>query len=329
LVSQAFVAAPPGTRIYTTGGNWHEIDSVEGTLVRTVGKTLDVTNWVGFCDRPSSKSQYDRKLADALWPLSPGKSAKYDKEREGRRWTVTFKAVGIEQVTVPLGTFSTWLIEAEEVGVSHKSRSITRCWYAPEVGFVVKRRHEIKEGSGSASAIEVLRIEKADRSRVVPFRAPLPGTSFDTNVGSYRIDGADGPHLFRKDDRPSYNTTWVGGFVAYASNDYALDARKRELAKLWPLEVGKGVQFEAPRPGGGVWVHTFKVERTETVTVPAGIYAAFVVTWNQRAINNPYNSTVTFWWSPALGFPIKRHEQSATSGSAERNYELRNATPPK
>lgn len=139
--SQPFVVAPPGTRIYTSGGNWHEIDPADGTIVRAVANTLVVREWLGFCEWPGPETKFDRRAADALWPLSVGKSVVIEKERGERRWKTTLKVVGTEQIKVPAGTFATWAIEAEEVGLTHKSQTITRCWYAPEAGVVIKRRY--------------------------------------------------------------------------------------------------------------------------------------------------------------------------------------------
>lgn len=104
----------------------------------------------------------------------------------------------------------------------------------------------------------------------------------------------------------------------------------QEMAKLWPLAVGKSVSFDFSRPNGGVWTNNIRVERVEPVKVEAGTYSAFVVKWQERSFQGGFNATYTYWWSPALGFPIKREVEFVTgsASSYRSNYELRKVTPP-
>jgi hypothetical protein len=326
--SQPLVVAPPGTRFYTSGGNWHEIDSVDGAVVRTISNTLAVREWLGFCEWASADTQLDRHAADSLWPLENGKSLTVEKGRGERRWKTTLKVAGTEPIKIPAGTFTTWIVEAEEVGLTHTSRVITRCWYAPEAGVVVKRRVEVKEGNSPTSAYEVVKIERQDRSKVAEFRPPPFGTTFDTTRGSFRVDGAEGTTLFQKSDDPRLNAIWLGGLHNTVASDPFVGKAGQEVARLWPLQVGKSVSFDFSRPSGGVWTNRISVERVEPITVQAGTYSTFVIKWHEQAINGPFNATYVYWWSPALGFPIKRDVQFSGGTAVRSPYELRKVIPP-
>ncbi len=327
--SQPFVISPPGTRVYTTTGGWYEVDFVDGMVVRTVNERLDVGIWTGLCDRRSSTSatKLDERSADALWPLELGKSVSYEVESGERRWSKSLRVAKREKITLPAGTFDTWVIEDNEKGISHDSQSVFQCWYAPEVGFVVRRRHEVKGGTG-ATQFTALRIEKQDRSKTAEFRGPLPGTTFDTSRGSFRVDAVEGTTLIRKSDDPRLNAIWLGGLHDTLASDPFVGKISQEMAKLWPLEIGKSISFDFSRPSGGVWVNRVSVERTESIKVPAGTYATFLVKWQERAVNGPFNATYLYWWSPALGFPIKREVQFSAGDAVRTGYELRKVTPP-
>lgn len=326
--SQPFAAAPPGTRVHISNGRWYEIDSVEGNVVRTVGSNYGTLTWLGMCFPLSDDRNYDSRAVDSLWPLSLGKTAAFEFSAGERRWAVEFRVTGTERVTVPAGTFETITIEALEKALTHTYSGLYRCAYAPELGFLVRRTFELKEGSNRVEPAEAIKIEKADRANAAAFRPPPPGTVFDTTIGSYRIDAAEGTNLIRKSDQPNLNTIWVGGFLTFGSRDYAAEPIKRDLSKLWPLEVGKTVRFDVTRQDGAVWANSMKVERIENLKLPAGTYSTFVVSHQERAINGSYNASYTYWWSPALGFPIKKDVQFVSGTSAPRNYELRRVIPP-
>src|SRR5205814_1588985 len=150
---------------------------------------------------------------------------------------------------LPSGDFKAWLIEVEEAALSHVYRGIYRCWYAPEVGFIVKRTIDIKEGDGTSSTAEVVRIDKKDRSAVADFRAPPPGTTFTTTTGVTRIAGVYGTNLVQSVGSEDKKVYWLGGLAQYVITDDLAAAVQREIDKLWPLQSGKSVSFESELPG--------------------------------------------------------------------------------
>jgi len=326
--SQAFVAPTPGTLIYTNSTSYYEVDSVEGTTIRTVGNRLTYAPWLAGCRNLGGNVDFNAAGADALWPLTPGKTAASDTRRNDLRWAISLRVKGRERVTVPAGTFDTWVIEIEEAASTQDYKAAFDCWYAPEIGFAVRRRHRMLLGRTTSPDFEVVRVERKDRSRSTEFRSPPPGTSFDTNLGTYRIDSADGTNLLRRSDEAQFNTTWVGGLVGFSTSDNILEDVKRDFARLWPLEVGKTIRFDIARRAGEVWNNVITVERVETIKVPAGTFSTFVISQQERALNGSYNAAYTYWWSPALGFPVKRDVRFITGVSGPSSYELRRVIPP-
>lgn len=212
------------------------------------------------------------------------------------------------------------MIDVEESSPTNDYKVLFRCWYAPSLGFTVRREHRVLVGSAPRAAFEVTRIERWDR---VQFRAPPPGTSFETSLGTFRIDGNEGTNLVRRGDQPGLNTTWVGGLVGYNSTDAVLAAAKREFAALWPLSVGKTVRFDIRRADGAAWNNVLTVERAELTRLPSGVYSTFIISHRERAANGSFDAEYLYWWSPALGFPIKREARSAAGVNAPPDYELR------
>jgi len=320
--SQAFVAPAPGTVIVTDAATY-EIDSLEGTAIRSVSGVSAPLVWMAACRPIAGTVEFDAPELDALWPLRPGKKAGVQTWRGASRWALELRVQGRETVATAAGSFATWIIEIEETAASNDYKAVFRCWYAPDIGFTVRREHTVLVGSAPRQSFEIQRIERRDRSRSTEFRGPAPGTVFETTIGAFRIDGVEDTNLVRRADAAQANTTWVGGFVGYNSNDAILETAKRGFAPIWPLQTGKSVRFDIQRTDGATWHNTLTVERTELLKVPAGAYATFVITHRERAANGSYDAEYLYWWSPALGFPIKRESRTAIGVNAPANYELR------
>ena len=325
---QPFVAPTPGTRIFMSTGSSYEVDSVSGTTIRAISNRLTLVPWLAACRDLSSNVDFDAEGADALWPLQAGKAAKSETRRGENRWMIDLRIKGTERITVPAGTFDTWLIEIDETAASHSYKATIQCWYAPEVGFTVRRRQQILVGNVGQNSVEIVRIEKKDRSRSSEFRSPPPGTTFDTSRGSSRIDGAEGTTLFRKSDDPKLNSLWAGGIYDIQRDDPFAVKITSDFTRLWPLEVGKKISFEHNRPSGGVLTYNVSVDRVETTKVPAGLYSAFVIKMQVQAVNGSFATAHTYWWSPALGFPVKHEAQFIRGSAVRQNYELRAVKPP-
>ena len=93
--------------------------------------------------------------------------------------------------------------------------------------------------------------------------------------------------------------------VAFVSGGKPLVSFEPELGYAYPLEVGKTVttQHRMRVPGK---TETFplqvtqKVEAYEDVTVPAGTFNAFKISWSESIGNEN-----VYWLSPELGITVK------------------------
>ena len=92
----------------------------------------------------------DHDALEALWPLEVGKQASFSFERNRAR-RVEYNVAGIETVTVPAGTFDTFVIEETErtIGGRGKSERKQTYWYSPEIGYIVKRVLSVISGKNA------------------------------------------------------------------------------------------------------------------------------------------------------------------------------------
>ncbi len=130
-----FRPAPVGTLIETT---------VDNRLVRTVNG-YDVTYDIGtrrdtsralLTDGFGNGQIYPAGVVESFWPLQVGKSITFNIDAGGPR-TVNARVLRTETITVPAGTFYTYVIERRDHGMDGKE-NIADMWYAPSVGTVVK-----------------------------------------------------------------------------------------------------------------------------------------------------------------------------------------------
>jgi hypothetical protein len=83
----------------------------------------------------------------ALFPLAEGRSAQYNIQRSDGFWRVTWRVVGQTSVTVPAGTFRTWVVEMIEQGMFGNSFRGERIYYFDvDTGAVVKLDGRVVRG---------------------------------------------------------------------------------------------------------------------------------------------------------------------------------------
>jgi hypothetical protein len=111
------------------------------------------------------------------------------------------------------------------------------------------------------------------------------------------------------------------GLVTRVGSD-CYKAAKEKIAKLWPLEVGKIVQFTATTPHGGYsWIGTYKVTEKKDITVKAGTFPVYVVVYEEKQISGAIpgvggnlDSVWTFYISEDLGYLVKMDYQQISGG---------------
>lgn len=142
-----FSPAPPGTVIETTADR-RAVSRVDGYEVEyTIGGRREISQALvteGIDGRMTSgELRY-------LWPLEVGKTVTFNLEGGGPR-AVTLYVPRTEIITVPAGSFYTYVIEREDRLISDPSaRDLARMWYAPSVGTIVKHE-EVRARPGRAT----------------------------------------------------------------------------------------------------------------------------------------------------------------------------------
>jgi hypothetical protein len=140
-----------------------------GTLIRTsTNASFKFTEESGFAcgylDQQGAQRQRYAVFADgygrlarkeiaALWPLKVGSSVEFvitddtAPQMRKRDYAESFSVVRTETVTVPAGTFDTFVVEWHEKSTNPtlRSEAIVTSWYAPRIGYVVKSSVKILE----------------------------------------------------------------------------------------------------------------------------------------------------------------------------------------
>lgn len=150
---QEFVAPAEGS-FYDTGGAWR-VTRVQrnGMLVRLneVNGDSQVLMIGGIQVFPPLEGA-DYKIAEArdLWPLKVGKKTYSTIDHEAHRgWRHRLEVVRREEITVPAGTFDTYVVRVRERSIAREYEAVVTYWYAPKVRAPIKR--EIKEIRGDAN----------------------------------------------------------------------------------------------------------------------------------------------------------------------------------
>lgn len=151
---------PPSiaTRVCLDTGGYYEVRSISGTTVHTVDAARREADWVGLFFVPgNSTQQFDRAVAESIWPLKVGKSVSFNMSGNGANgspgeWQETITVVRQEELTTATGQFRTVVVETREQSLTGPFQAVATRWYAPDVGFIVKYRREVEQGNGNAGA---------------------------------------------------------------------------------------------------------------------------------------------------------------------------------
>jgi sulfatase modifying factor 1 len=94
------------------------------------------------------------------------------------------------------------------------------------------------------------------------------------------------------------------------------------IRSLWPLELGKSVQFNSPTSGGVEQTVRCTTTKQERVVVPAGPYETHVIRCVAQKNEGDQEFHGVYWYAPSLGFVVKQLEKGGTGGNAA-NWVLR------
>ncbi len=154
-----FVKPPPGTVLTYTGGVTQRVDSVNGMRVVFSDGRGQPGATVGLfvIDNPRNPRTVDTQKLEAFWPLRLGRETVVELTRGQERWQVALRVVGAEKVTVPAGTYLTYVIEGAQAPKLVKNprtpTTVTTWWYSPELGAVVRFATTTNGGPLAAGAV--------------------------------------------------------------------------------------------------------------------------------------------------------------------------------
>lgn len=149
-----FTALPEGTVMV-----WENIDTgkkVQGVVGRTRGLIVSwiwegrsFSSFAHICmDCVAAGVPPDGGVLGQLFPLEVGKAVSFTRRWAGEAWRDRIEVLGTERVTVPAGTFDTFVLLRVSEQVDSDWRAEQRSWYAPELGWVVKFEGYNNKGAG-------------------------------------------------------------------------------------------------------------------------------------------------------------------------------------
>lgn len=147
----AFKCAAPGTIVEFSDGQRTTWIGQDGNKCRLQQKRSDGTevlnNWfapTAIVAAAGSQAWADQIKPWTLWPLAVGKKieGRYDGPSStaggSGSWIQKITVEKIERLTIPAGTFDTFVVVAEQEAISHRFKSTFRQWYAVGPGVTIK-----------------------------------------------------------------------------------------------------------------------------------------------------------------------------------------------
>lgn len=109
-------------------------------------------------EQPENTASYSRGEVERLWPLQVGKRGSTDMITQQGGRNLRWEVVRTETVTVPAGTFPTYVVEKRERSSDDAFLATERWWYAPQLGFPVKYEQELVRGIDRRAPWELVSI---------------------------------------------------------------------------------------------------------------------------------------------------------------------------
>ena len=162
LASPAAYTPPPvGTVIQTSAGTY----TVTGSNGYDLVMQKDAKAGGGFTtmhglfqEEPANTSSYSRSEVEGLWPLQVGKRGSTDMITQQGGHNLRWEVLRTETVTVPAGTFPTYVIEKRERSSDDSYQATEHWWYAPQLGFPVKYEQHLTRGIEKRAPWELVSI---------------------------------------------------------------------------------------------------------------------------------------------------------------------------
>ena len=149
-----------------------------------------------------------------------------------------------------------------------------------------------------------------------PYNPPPVGSVIQTSAGTHTITGSNGYDLtLQNDQKAGSGFTTLHALVQRQPEGSASYSRS-EVEKLWPLQVGKKASVSMVTQQGGRAL-SWDVVRAETITVPAGTFATYVIEKRERTSDNSYEAVERMWYAPQIGY-FAKYEQELVRGIDHR-----------
>lgn len=182
-----FAPAPRGTFLQSTRDT-RTVHFVNGYNVsydlgggRWQGSTAMLTDGLSGRVEPFS-------AATSFWPLEVGKSTSFQVvDTGGSVRVVNARVLRTEIVSVPAGRFFTYVIEREDRAVTDAAPNVSRFWYAPAVGTIVKYDEPVRRAGRPVAPWELTAVVLPQPLDVPP--VAVPGDSPDNRAQFCRERG--------------------------------------------------------------------------------------------------------------------------------------------
>ena len=149
-----------------------------------------------------------------------------------------------------------------------------------------------------------------------PYNPPPVGSVIQTSAGTHTITGSSGYDLtLQNDQKAGSGFTTLHALVQRQPEGTASYSRG-EVEKLWPLQVGKNASVSMVTQQGGRAL-SWDVVRAETITVPAGTFATYVIEKRERTGDDAYEAVERMWYAPQIGY-FAKYEQELVRGIDRR-----------
>jgi hypothetical protein len=154
LPPATFKALPEGTfMVWENMDTGKRVESVvgrtDGLIVSWIWEGRSFSSFAHICmDCVAAGVAPDGGVMGQLFPLQTGKTVSFTRRWAGKAWRDRIEVTGAERLTVPAGTYDTYILlrRSEQVGSDWSAEQ--RVWYAPDLGWVVKFEGYNNRGAG-------------------------------------------------------------------------------------------------------------------------------------------------------------------------------------
>jgi hypothetical protein len=129
----------------------HHIGKSKGLLARwkSNGKNYERYGLISF----GTPDTFDTSKVDPLWPLKVGNEVSYKRSKGNRSWNDSIKVVGTETINTRIGEFKTYVLQVDTENQNKKWSAKFKAWYAPKLGWAIKREYKDSEGNVAISEV--------------------------------------------------------------------------------------------------------------------------------------------------------------------------------